>query len=133
VTKKVDAARHILLVHNGPSPFVLMDLQLLRESHRVTEWYVRSRFINPLKVLRLVRRHDVIFGWFASWHTCLPFLAARLLGKPSLLVIGGYDLANLPNIGYGHQRGGLKKWVSRWTMRLSTGLLTLRVGRCIQG
>src|SRR5207344_2235952 len=41
-----------------------------------------------------------------------------------LLIIGGYDLANMPEIGYGHQEGGLKKWVSRWNMRLATSLVT---------
>jgi glycosyltransferase involved in cell wall biosynthesis len=66
----------------------------------------------------------LIFGWFASWHTFLPFVFARLSGKPSVLVVGGYDVANMPQIGYGHQRGGLKKWVSRWTMRLATRLIT---------
>jgi glycosyltransferase involved in cell wall biosynthesis len=30
----------------------------------------------------------------------------------------------MPAIGYGHQRGGPKKWVSRWTMRLATRLTT---------
>lgn len=49
---------------------------------------------------------------------------ARLLGKPSLLVIGGYDLANMPEIGYGHQRGGIKKWVSRRAMRSAACLVT---------
>jgi glycosyltransferase involved in cell wall biosynthesis len=46
------------------------------------------------------------------------------MGKPSILVIGGYDVANMPEIDYGHQRGGLKKWVSRRAMRLATRLVT---------
>jgi glycosyltransferase involved in cell wall biosynthesis len=49
---------------------------------------------------------------------------AKLLGKPSILVVGGYDVANMPEIGYGHQRGGLKTWVSRRTMRLATSIVT---------
>jgi glycosyltransferase involved in cell wall biosynthesis len=75
-------------------------------------------------VWHLVRTHDLVFGWFASWHTFLPFLFAKLLGRPSILVIGGYDVANIPEIGYGHQRGGLKKWVSRRTMRFASCLVT---------
>lgn len=75
-------------------------------------------------IWQLVRTHDLVFGWFASWHTFLPLLFARFLGKPSLLVIGGYDLANMPEIGYGHQRGGIKKWVSRRTIRLANNLVT---------
>jgi glycosyltransferase involved in cell wall biosynthesis len=113
----------ILFVHNGAAQFVRLDLEELRRRYRVTECYLRSRWVNPLTIWRQVRKHDLVFGWFASWHTFLPFVFARLSGKPSVLVVGGYDVANMPQIGYGHQRGGLKKWVSRWTMRLATRLV----------
>lgn len=114
----------ILFVHNGPTQFVRLDLNELRERYDVTECYLRSRWINAASMWQQVRSHDLIFGWFASWHTFLPLLFARLSGKPSLLVIGGYDLANMPEIGYGHQRGGLKRWVSQRTMRLANSLVT---------
>ena len=114
----------ILFVHNGPTRFVRLDLDELRERYDVTECYLHSRRINAVSLWQQVRTHDLIFGWFASWHTFLPLLFARLSGKPSLLVIGGYDLANMPEIGYGHQRGGVKRWVSRRTMRLANSLVT---------
>ncbi|MBK9713259.1 MAG: glycosyltransferase [Kouleothrix sp.] len=114
----------ILFVHNDLASFVRADLDLLRERYRVTDLYLPSRRFDPRAVLAAVGRHDLVFGWFASWHTFLPVLFARLLGKPSLLVVGGYDLANMPEIGYGHQRGGLKKWVSRRTMGMATQLVT---------
>lgn len=114
----------ILFVHNGATSFVRTDLALLRERYPVTELFFRERRIDPIRILRLVSSHDLLFGWFASWHTFLPLLFARLLHKPALLVVGGYDLANMPEIGYGHQRGGIKKHVSRWTMQLTTVLIT---------
>lgn len=114
----------ILFVHNGPTQFVQLDLEELRKRYGVTECYLRSRWFNALSIWRQVRTHDLVFGWFASWHTFLPLLFARRLGKPSLLVIGGYDTANLPDIGYGHQRGGVKKWVSQRTIRLANSLVT---------
>lgn len=55
----------------------------------------------------------------------MPIVFAKLLGKPSVLVVGGYDVAKIPEIGYGHQRGGLKKWVSRWTMNSATQVLAI--------
>jgi glycosyltransferase involved in cell wall biosynthesis len=65
-----------------------------------------------------------VIGWFASWHTFLPVVVADLLGKPSILIIGGYDIARLPEIGYGHQRGGLKAVISRLSMKLAPSLVT---------
>jgi len=114
----------ILFVHNGPTQFVQLDLDELRERYDVTECYLRSRWINAASIWQQVRTHDLVFGWFASWHTFLPLLFARVSRKPSLLVIGGYDLADMPEIGYGHQRGGIKRWISRRTMYLANRLVT---------
>ena len=114
----------ILFIHNSLTEFVRLDLEELRKHYDVTEHYESSRLINPVVLWRLVKKHDLIFGWFASWHTFLPLMMASISHKPSVLVVGGYDLANMPEIGYGHQRGGLKKWVSRRTMRLASRLVT---------
>lgn len=114
----------ILFIHNHPTRFVKLDIALLERQHHVTEFYLRSKSINPLVVARQIQQHDIVLGWFASWHTFIPMLLAKLLRKPSILIVGGYDLANLPEAGYGHQRGGLKKWVSRATMALATTLVT---------
>lgn len=115
----------ILFVHNGRTPFVQLDLDQLRKAYSVTEFYLRSRWVNPASVWRHVKNHDLVFGWFASWHTFLPMVFAKLLGKPSVLIIGGYDVAKLSEIRYGHQRGGPKKWLSRWTMRSATRVLAI--------
>jgi glycosyltransferase involved in cell wall biosynthesis len=114
----------ILFVHNSATQFVRLDLDELRKRYRVTEWYLSSRWVNPLAIWNQVRAHDLVFGWFASWHAYLPIEFARVLRKPSVLVIGGYDVANMPEIGYGHQRGGLKKWMSRRAMRSASRLVT---------
>lgn len=116
--------KRILFIHNSPTHFVRLDLEELRKRYRVTEYYERSRWINPAALWRQVKTHDLVFGWFASWHTFLPLEFAKLLGKPSVLVVGGYDVANMREIDYGHQRGGLKKWVSRRTMGLASCLVT---------
>src|SRR5438552_4787048 len=117
-------AQKILFVHNALTEFVRLDLHELRTRFEVTEHFEKSRFVNPAALWQQVKNHDLVFGWFASWHTFLPLEFAKLLGKPSVLVVGGYDVANMPEIGYGHQRGGLKKWLSRRTMEVASCLVT---------
>ena len=114
----------ILFIHNSLTEFVRLDLEELRKQYAVTEHHEKSRYVNLAALWKQVREHDLIFGWFASWHTFLPLLMASISHKPSVLVVGGYDVANLPDIGYGHQRGGLKKWVSRRTMSFADLLIT---------
>ncbi len=118
------SSAQILFVHNHLSRFIALDRDLLRQRWRVREWHERSRRVNLPALARAVREADVVFGWFASWHTFWPFTLARRMGKPSVLVVGGYDVARMPEIGYGHQRGGAKRWASRWTIRRASALTT---------
>jgi glycosyltransferase involved in cell wall biosynthesis len=107
----------ILFVHNGLTRFARIDRDLLAERWRVTEWHQRGRMVNVPALVRAIRQSDVVFGWFASWHTFLPGLLAARLRRPFVLVVGGYDVADLPDIGYGHQR---RRAVSRRLVSRST-------------
>ena len=113
----------ILFVYSRRASFVEIDLELLRERYEIREWAQPGRWANPLAVLREVRRADLVFGWFASWHTFWPLTLARLLRTPSLLVVGGFDTANVPEIGYGYQQGGLTRRLASWTIRCATRLI----------
>lgn len=115
----------ILYINICPISFIEIDRDLLAKRYVVSEIYPKKNInIEWFSIFRAMQQHDLVIGWFASWHTFISLLMAKSLGKPSLLIIGGYDIANMPAIGYGHQRGGLKKWVSRWTIRLATTLMT---------
>jgi glycosyltransferase involved in cell wall biosynthesis len=116
-------ARILLLAPQGSS-FVELDRELLAERHEVTAAYGRR----PRLRARAVWRAEVVFGWWAHFHTFLPFTLAWLLRRPRVLIVGGFDTASLPEIGYGNQRPGLRmlhrRLVSRWVMRRATVLAT---------
>ena len=114
----------LLYVHSRKASFVAIDREILAERFEVEDLYQPGRVPNPVKVIRGVIRADVVVGWFASWHTFLPVTLAWLLRKPSVMVIGGFDTANMPDISYGHQRGGLRRHASRWIFRRATRLVT---------
>ena len=114
----------ILYVHSRKASFVAIDRAILAERFEIEDLYQPGRLPNPLRVLSGVLRADLVFGWFASWHTFFPIMLAWLLHKPSVLIVGGFDTANMPDIGYGHQRGGVRRWASRWIMRRARRLVT---------
>jgi glycosyltransferase involved in cell wall biosynthesis len=114
----------ILYVHSRKASFVAIDRAILAERHEIEDLYQPRRMPNPVAVLRGVLRADLVFGWFASWHTFFPITLAWLLRKPSVLIVGGFDTADMPDIAYGHQRGGLRRHASRWIMRRAGGLVT---------
>lgn len=102
------------------SEYIDIDLRLLSERHQVGVMSCPTRWPQPLATWRAVSGADAVMSWFASWHSLLPALFARLQGKPMLLVVGGYDTACLPGIDYGHQRGGLKSLVARAALALAS-------------
>jgi glycosyltransferase involved in cell wall biosynthesis len=114
----------LLYVHSRKASFVAIDREILAERFEIDDLYQPGRVPNPFRLIRGVLRANVVFGWFASWHTFLPITLAWLLRKPSVMVIGGFDTANMPDIEYGHQRGGLRMHASRWIFRRATRLIT---------
>jgi glycosyltransferase involved in cell wall biosynthesis len=114
----------LLYVHSRKASFVAIDREILAERFEIEDLYQPGRVPNPVRVIREVVKADVVFGWFASWHTFLPVTLAWLLRKPSVMVIGGFDTANMPDISYGHQRGGARRHASRWIFRRATRLIT---------
>jgi glycosyltransferase involved in cell wall biosynthesis len=117
-------SRRILFVHNSKASFVAIDRAILAERYEIEDLYQPGRVPHPGRILRGLARADLVFGWWASWHTFFPFTLAALLRKPSVLIVGGFDTANMPEIGFGYQIGGLRRHASRWIMRRARRLVT---------
>jgi glycosyltransferase involved in cell wall biosynthesis len=117
--------KRIYFVHSHRETFVQMDRELLRQSFTVDD-YLANRPL-PFSIMRIwrgVRENDCIYCWFASRSSFWTLLFARMMKKKSVLVIGGYDVANIPEAGYGSQRGGFRKWISRQAMQMATVITT---------
>lgn len=114
----------ILYVHSRKASFVAIDREILASEYEVEDWYQPGHWGNLLKLVAAVRRADLVFGWFASWHTFFPITLAWLMRKPSVQIVGGFDTANMPDIGFGYQQGGLRRWASRWIMARADRLVT---------
>jgi glycosyltransferase involved in cell wall biosynthesis len=65
-------------------------------------------------------RSDLVFCWFGSLRFLPVALAARAFGKPVVIVAGGYDVANVPEIAYGNMRPGLVRILGRWLFRTAS-------------
>jgi glycosyltransferase involved in cell wall biosynthesis len=114
----------ILFVTSRRASFITVDRELLEQRYEIRDLYQPGRAGNPLRVLRAMRGCDAVVGWWASWHTFWPITLARLLRRPSVLIVGGFDTANEPEISYGYQQGGARARLSRWIMRRADVLAT---------
>lgn len=112
----------ILFVHNALRSFVRIDRDILALEHEVDEMD-SSLSSQPASLLGRLQRADLVYAWFASGHSFAPVMGASLLNKPSLVVVGGYDTAHLPEIGYGSMAHPLKRHVVRAICSQASGMI----------
>jgi glycosyltransferase involved in cell wall biosynthesis len=62
----------------------------------------------------------MIYCWFADYHSFLPVLFAKLLGKKAFVVIGGYDVCRIRDMNYGAFCSPFRGWFCANSMRKAT-------------
>ena len=105
-------------------PWAQRDLQILQKHFKVSilmgtssrfshrrGWKVFSIFnygirwlLDLLRLFKEIKKGDLTFGWFAREFIVIGILISMLLRKKSIVVVGGYDIENMPEINYGHMR-----------------------------
>jgi glycosyltransferase involved in cell wall biosynthesis len=123
----------LLFTFNVDAPFVEEDLRLLGR-HYTVEVLRTPGFLSLFRIPPLLRRAEASVTWFASTYASAVVLAGRLLGRPSLVIVGGVDAARRPDLGYGIWLHPLKAPLVRWAVRHATRVLVVapRLGEDLQ-
>ena len=82
------------------SPFIQKDLDLLRRHFDVKVGHYTGLGSIP-KILKAVLWSDITFSWFADIHAFWAVLFSKIFNKKSIVVVGGYEVAKVPEINYG--------------------------------
>ncbi len=120
----------IALFYPSWSVFVQTDYAILSAAATVQAWHFRPAkgairvALELLKQLLFLvtkgHRYNIFYCWFADQHSLLPVLYAKLFRKPCYLVIGGYDVARMPELNYGVFVSRLRGFAAAYSMRNST-------------
>ena len=120
----------ILFVYVDYSTFVHSDFEILSSFALVSKYqfrpvkgFVRTGIELTRQLLFLIfqgYKYDSVFIWFSDYHSLLPALFAKIFGKKSLVVIGGFDVASLPEFNYGALSNPVRAFFSRNTLKLAT-------------
>lgn len=114
----------LFVYHKEMGSFIKKDLEILRKGHQVK--VVRySRILDAYAIWKGVRSCNLSFCWFGSLHSFFAVLFSRVLGKKSIVVAGGYDVAFVPEIGYGLFCFWWKKWLPLFVFRYTDAILTV--------
>jgi len=99
----------VLFVYSDLSKFVLADLEMLQKHFKVRPLKVTA-FLVPRKskdwiayfrLFKGVLCADLVYFWWADLNAFFAVLFSVLLRKKSIVVIGGYEVAYVPEINYG--------------------------------
>lgn len=94
----------ILFVSADPiTDFIKTDLDILKKHFdlRVIRW---TGLINPMVLIKIMAEvlwADITFSWFADIHAFWAVLLSKIFRKKSIVVVGGYEVAKVPEIRYG--------------------------------
>jgi len=90
----------ILFVCPYFSSFIQNDLDLLKKHFDVKiRHYINIG--NIPKILKGVLWADLTFSWFADTHAFWAVLLSKLFKKKSIVIVGGFEVAKVPEINYG--------------------------------
>jgi len=106
------AKKKILALPEGDI-FLERDAEILKKHFeiRTAPTFNRKKPITSIpsifKILKGTLWADLTFSWFADTHAFLAVLFSKIFRKKSIVVVGGYDVAKVPEIGYGAMRNPL--------------------------
>jgi glycosyltransferase involved in cell wall biosynthesis len=97
---------NVLFVRTHKSTFIQKDIELLKRNFNVGVLdFKNDNGINLvyslLKLVSLIPFYDVTFSWFGDVHAFWAIKLSKKFKKKSIVVIGGYELADMPSINYG--------------------------------
>jgi len=112
----------ILFVYMHPQSFVHNDIQLLSKHFDVTPFFF-SGVSCIQKLYKAIRKTDLIFVWFASYHAFLTALLNRR--KPMIVVTGGYDVAGEKSINYGLMNNFVYRQMVRYVLKRTAKVIAV--------
>jgi len=127
---RIVAKLNVLVIRISPSSFVNQDINILEKlclSTSILDYsevrHIKSLILQFFYLLKNITKFDLIYIWFASYHSLIPALFAKIFGKKCIIVIGGHDAAYVPEYRYGVHRKRIRSLFNRASCRLADLLL----------
>jgi glycosyltransferase involved in cell wall biosynthesis len=124
----------LLFVRGGATGFTERDLTFFRKkaSMTITDTLSDLKNSSMLKKTTAVYTSDVIYVWFVGRHSALYILLGTLFLKKIIIVAGGYDVANVPEIEYGSMTNVYKKLITRACLKMASRVVAVSKSNYIE-
>ena len=112
--------RVLVVYKHENSQFIKNDIEALKKHYDVVPFLFR--FKKVFSLIHELRRCDVVFIWFCSYHA---FVTALLTRKPLVVVTGGYDVAGVKELQYGLMLNPVYKRMVRYVLLKAKRILAV--------
>lgn len=92
--------KRIFLVYPYFSKFIEKDLFLLKKHFEVRQVYYKGVRSIPRMIFG-IKWADLTYSWFADIHAFFAVLISKIFQKKTIVIVGGYEVANVPELNYG--------------------------------
>jgi len=137
--------KRLLFVYTRLTSFVQGDIDILEKGYRLYMYHVdnTTKTKQLFAMFRLffylifnINKFDIIYTWFADYHSFLPVFFAKLFAKRSYIVIAGYSVSRIRDLKYGSFVNPIRGYMTKYSMNNATLNLCVskhveRVVRCI--
>ena len=113
----------ILFFYLHLSSFVDRDLSILKRHYDVRVGNIDITLKKPIESVRTFLKFmrdmlwcDLTYSWFAIEHAYWAVMFSKIFFKKSLVVVGGYEVAKVPEINYGALLNPIRARKIIWTM-----------------
>ena len=103
----------------GLRSFIKKDADILASKHSVQLFAFDRVRRDIIPLIKAMNEAQLVFSWFCGLHALLSNFLAKLFGKPSITVVGGYEVAKVPEIKYGQFANGNNQYITLWGLKLS--------------
>jgi glycosyltransferase involved in cell wall biosynthesis len=120
-----DSDKRILFVYDrNLASFMSRDWDMVRRHWPNSEIFRWRGWHDYFRLGHQVARADLVLCWFGASHT-LATVLTNAGSKPVVIIAGGWDVANLPDIDYGAYTSHLQAAVSRFMFARATKVLAV--------
>jgi glycosyltransferase involved in cell wall biosynthesis len=122
----------ILFVGDKRVDFCFQDVDILSLRHEVVPVYLdlmKKDYFEMIKtgifqIIPGIWSTKMVIIWFADYHAFFVLLFSKLLRKKSIVIIGGHEVCNMPEINWGYQNRFLRGFIARWVLRNSDKIVS---------
>lgn len=90
----------VLLIATAHSSFIRTDAELIRSFSRLT-LRIGSGIVFLFRIFFSIPFHSVIVCWFGTVYAALAVFWSKLFKKKIIIILGGMDAIQIPELGYG--------------------------------